>query len=165
MATAFDRDNLRRVVHDAVLGPDLRRATFAGAARHGLSPWVRVVVRPVELRGEHHLQFSYFDGRKTTVKNHLPADAGPPLDELLALGFAGTHLSTRGEEIDIQHTKKGKLLLGRRPARARDGDLAHNRAKDVPLPEGRADRLLEAMGITTRDGRVRPTMRAKYTQI
>ena len=42
---------------------------------------------------------------------------------------------------------------------------AHNRAKNVPLPEGRADRLLEVMGIMTPDGRVRPTMRAKYTQI
>ena len=35
----------------------------------------------------------------------------------------------------------------------------------MPLPEGRADRLLEVMGIMTPDGRVRPTMRAKYTQI
>jgi SAM-dependent methyltransferase len=37
--------------------------------------------------------------------------------------------------------------------------------KDLPLPEGRADRLLEVMGIATADGRVRPTMRAKFTQI
>jgi len=35
----------------------------------------------------------------------------------------------------------------------------------VPLPEGRADRLLEAMGILDRHGRVRPTMRDKFTQI
>jgi hypothetical protein len=41
----------------------------------------------------------------------------------------------------------------------------HNRVKDVPLPEGRADRLLEVMGIATPDGRVRPTRRAKFTQI
>src|SRR5262249_21392624 len=39
------------------------------------------------------------------------------------------------------------------------------RIKDVPLPEGRADRVLEVMGILTRDGHVRPTMRAKFTQI
>ena len=41
----------------------------------------------------------------------------------------------------------------------------HNRVKDVPLPEGKPDRLLEVMGIATPDGRVRPTMRAKFTQI
>ncbi|MBY0456930.1 MAG: SAM-dependent methyltransferase, partial [Gemmataceae bacterium] len=42
---------------------------------------------------------------------------------------------------------------------------SHNRVKDVPLPEGKADMLLEIMGIATPDGRVRPTMRAKYNQI
>jgi hypothetical protein len=41
----------------------------------------------------------------------------------------------------------------------------HNRAKDVPLPEGKADHLLEVMGITTPDGQVRASMRPKFTQI
>ncbi|MBY0514506.1 MAG: SAM-dependent methyltransferase, partial [Gemmataceae bacterium] len=42
---------------------------------------------------------------------------------------------------------------------------SHNRVKDVPLPEGEADHLLEVMGISGPDGRVRPTMRAKFNQI
>src|SRR5262249_30003103 len=60
----------------------------------------------------------------------------------------------------------GKILVGRRKAATPDHtDTAHNRTKDVPLPEGRADRVLEVMGILATDGRLRPTMRAKYTQI
>ena len=39
------------------------------------SPWVRVVVRPVELRGSRHLQFSYFDAKKDTTKNFPVAEA------------------------------------------------------------------------------------------
>jgi SAM-dependent methyltransferase len=35
----------------------------------------------------------------------------------------------------------------------------------VPLPEGKRDVLLDAMGILDRNHRVRPTMRAKFTQI
>jgi hypothetical protein len=161
-----DQNAARRLLTDAVLGPDFRRATFAGAARLAPSPWVRVVVRPVELRGERHLQFSYFDGRKTVVKNHLVSEAGAALDELLAVGFAGVHVTTRAEEIDVRTTKKGKVIVGRRAAEfISTEEQAHNRVKDVPLPEGRADRVLEAMGVLTADGRVRPTMRAKYTQI
>lgn len=59
------------------------------------------------------------------------------------------------------------MLIGRRKAAAAAASESptHNRVKDVPLPEGRADRVLEAMGILTAGGRVRPTMRAKYTQI
>jgi SAM-dependent methyltransferase len=164
---ATEVDSLRTLVTGTVRATDFARATFAGAHRGRPSEWVRVVVRPVELRSGRHLQFAYFDGKKTVTHNHQGAQAGPPLDELLAVGFAGIHLSTRAEEIDVRTTKKGKVIVGRRPAEpsAPAGDLRHNRVKDVPLPEGRSDPLLEAMGILTRDGHVRPTMRAKYTQI
>jgi hypothetical protein len=59
----------------------------------------------------------------------------------------------------------GKITVGRRTGEIVAAPEEHNRAKNVPLPEGRADRLLEVMGIMTPDGRVRPTMRAKYSQI
>src|SRR5262245_10190973 len=166
MATGdLDRDALGRLVTETVLGADFRRATFGGVARGAVSPWVRVVVRALELRGESHLQFSYFDGTKDVTKNFRPDEARQPLEELLEIGFSGIHLSTRTEEIDIRTTKKGKILAGRRKVAGDATDVeAHNRAKNVPLPEGRADRLLEVMGIMTPDGRVRPTMRAKYAQ-
>jgi hypothetical protein len=163
----LDRDSLYQLVTAAVRGPDFRRATFGGATRGGPSPWVRVVVRPVEVRGAPHLQFAYFDRTKCVAKNFAGPEADAPLADLLALGFSGIHLSTRTEEIDLRTTKKGKVLVGRRAAGvdAAAPAAAHNRPKDVPLPEGRADHLLAALGIATPDGRVRPTMRAKYTQI
>ncbi len=162
-----DRETLCELVSAAVLGPGFRRATFGGVTRgESPSPWVRVVVRPVELRGEVCLQFSHFDGKKDITQNYPVRDAEAPLSEILALGFSGIHITTDAEEIDIRTTKKGKVLVGRRKV---NGGVAepepHNRVKDVPLPEGKADRLLEVMGIATADGRVRPTMRAKFTQI
>ena len=164
----LDAEGLRRLVTETVLGADFRRATFAGVAR-GENPlaWARVVVRPVAVRGEPHLQFSYFDAKKDTTQNYRPADASGPLAEVLAVGFSGIHLTTTGGETDLRTTKKGKVLVGRgKPATpAGEQPSTHNRVKDVPLPEGRADRLLEVMGIATADGRVRPTMRAKFTQI
>ncbi|MGL4554663.1 MAG: methyltransferase, partial [Gemmataceae bacterium] len=62
--------------------------------------------------------------------------------------------------------KKDKVLIGRRKADAPAAAVTgHNRVKNLPLPEGRPDRLLEVMGVLTADGRVRHAMRAKYTQI
>jgi hypothetical protein len=167
-STRPESEDWRRLVTEAVLGPDFRRATFAGAARGATpAPWVRVVIRPVEARGEHRLQFSYFDAKKDVTRNCRGAEASSRLDEILDVGFAGVHLSTRTEEIDIRMTRKGKVLVGRRRAEVAvpEAPPPHNRVKDVPLPEGRADRLLEVMGILTSDGRVRPARRAKYTQI
>jgi hypothetical protein len=162
----LDAESLRRLVSDAVTHADFRRATFGGPHRFSVpSAWVRVVVRPVELRGDRQLQFSYFDARKDTTKNYPVAEAAAPLGEILAVGFVAIHLDTATEAIDIRTTKKGKSLVSRRAQQAIAPDTSHNRVKNVPLPEGRADCLLEALGIATCDGRVRPTMRAKYTQI
>jgi Methyltransferase domain len=164
----FAKDLLPRLVIETILASDFCRATFGGAVRGpAASPWVRVVIRPVDLRGERYLQFSYFDARKDITKNYRGGEISPHVDEVLNVGFAGIHLSTSSEEIDIRTTKKGKVLVGRRKAASpvSPAQQPHNRVKDVPLPEGRADRVLEVMGILTRDGHVRPAMRAKYTQI
>jgi SAM-dependent methyltransferase len=127
---------------------------------------VRVVVRPVELRGGRFLQFAYYDARQSRTHNATPTDAAARLDEVLTVGFSAVHLDTDTGETDVRLSKKGKVLIGRRTAAAAPpADTAHNRQKDVPLPEGRADHLLEALGIMTPDGRVRPTMRAKFTQV
>src|SRR6185436_6239277 len=145
-----------------------RRATFGGPRRATVElPWRRVVIRPVALRGQVWLQFSYFDAKKDITKNYRGAEADDKLDQLLGAGFAGIHITTAAEEIDIRLTKKGRLQIGRKRIVAEDTvpRLSHNRAKELLLPEGRADRLLEVMGILTQEGHVKPTMRAKFNQV
>src|SRR6266567_1179867 len=100
-----DRETWRQLVSNTVLGPAFRRATFGGVVRRDATfPWVRIAIRPVELRGERCLQFSYFDAKKDITKNFLGPEIGPRLDEILDAGFAGIHLSTGDEEIDIRTT-------------------------------------------------------------
>src|SRR5438067_101641 len=149
----------RHLVIETVLAPGFRRATFAGKPRGEVSSsWQRVVLRPVDLRGARYIQFSYLDGKKTTTKHFAGPEAEAQLVEVLALGFAGIHLATTSEEIDIRTTKRGKVLVGRRKAEGGStAPTAHNRVKDVPLPEDRAYRLLEVMGIATAEGRIKPT--------
>ncbi len=157
----------RTLITDTVLAPGFRRATFAGVAR-AANPagWVRVVVRPVELRGGRFLQFAYYDARQSHTHNATSDEASARLDDVLAIGFSAVHLDSDTGETDVRVTKKGKVLIGRRAAvGAAPADASHNRIKDVPLPEGRADHLLETLGIMTADGRVRPTMRAKFAQV
>src|SRR4051794_27987705 len=156
--TPTESDALLTLVSDAVFADDFRRATFSGVARAGAPwPWLRVAVRPVRLRGERLLQFSYFDRKKDVTKNFTPAEALAPLRELVAAGHAGIHLSARGEEIDVRTTKKGKILIGRSKSdESAPVQQRHDRAKELPLPEGKADRFLEVMGVSDRAGRVRP---------
>jgi hypothetical protein len=163
--SSTDHESLRQLLTDAILGSEFRRAAFGGAPRYGPTAWQRVAIRAIELRGERWLQFSYFDEKKDITKNFRAAESAAPLDEVMAIGFANVHLSTASEEVDVRTSKKGKVFVSRKPAEESKPVQPHNRLKDVPLPEGQANRLLEVMGILTRDGHVRPTMRAKYTQI
>jgi hypothetical protein len=167
-STELDSIAMRQLVNTTILAPDFRRATFGGAVRGAeRSPWVRVVIRPVAIGGERLLQFSYFDTKKDITKNYRGLEVAPRCQEILDLGYASIHLSTLTEEIDIQTTKKGKIFVGRHTEASAEAmeSISHNRQKNVPLPEGQPDRLLETMGILTHAGQVRPTMRAKYTQI
>ncbi len=164
--SAEDRERLLETIRDAVLNQRFQRAAFGGAVRgDGPCPWVRVLVRPVVVRGTRLTQFEFFDARQSFTRNEEPTAANALLRELVGFEFANVHARTGGEEIDIRVSKKGKLNVTRRAAATPDGDLTHNRVKDVPLPEGKADRLLETMGILTADGRVRASLRPKFTQI
>src|SRR5713226_9227100 len=92
--TPLDRQSLRQLVCDMIRAPDFRRATFGGAARGvTAAPWVRVIVRPVEVRGGRRLQFSYFDRRKNVTKNYGAEEIQPALDQVLDAAYAGIHLS------------------------------------------------------------------------
>ncbi|HEY4329367.1 MAG TPA: SAM-dependent methyltransferase [Phycisphaerae bacterium] len=158
----------------ALASPQLLRATFAGTTRFQKSPIKRAAIRPVDLRGTRLLQVSRFDGRKDISSNHSPDDLPAVLADVLAAGFANVHITTTTEELDLRLTKKGQLLIGRKtvdPSTQPNAKLplpipaAHNRVKDLPLPEGNPDPLLAALGILDRHHRVRPTMRDKFTQI
>jgi hypothetical protein len=161
----FTSQSLRELVRETVLSPGFVRATFGGAMRGTPCEWLRITIRPLMLRSVPHLQFTRFDGRKDFARNEPLAEAASELDSVLASGYSGIHLETKSEEIDLRTSKKGKVFVGRKPVRREAVAEPHNRVKDVPLPEGHADRVLEIMGIATADGRVKPTMRAKFTQI
>ena len=77
--TELEPEPLRQLITDTILGPDFRRATFGGAVRGTTaSPWVRVLIHPVELRGHRFLQFSYFDARKHITKNFRGQEISSP---------------------------------------------------------------------------------------
>ncbi len=59
METNPNRAEMLQFVRDAVIGAEFSRATFAGATRGAACEWVRVVMRPVEVRGARHVQFAY----------------------------------------------------------------------------------------------------------
>ena len=123
--------------------PTLLRATLSGPQRLQKSPRTRITLRPIQLHDILHLQISRFDARQDRTQNILPENLAAALADILAIGFANTHITTTTEELDLRLTKKLELTITRkkRPTASLETPptpTAHNRTKSVPLLEGSA---------------------------
>lgn len=141
--------------------------TLQGRVRGPAVPWRKIVVRPVLVKNKRHLQFSWFDAKQDVTKNYRGEEAAARVDEVLAIPYSAIHLSTTENDLQVQLTKKGKVILhrGGAPKEREAPDLAHNRTKTVPLPVERSVDVLQAAGIVNSEGQVKSQMADKYAQI
>ncbi len=161
-------DDHRTAVRQAVLDEKtFLRLTASGKARGAEPPWVKVVVRPVEVGGRRRMQFSCFDGTKDITKNFTGATVGEKLDEVLAMGFSQFHVQSTTGDLRVRITKKGRALVRRaKPSRhEREPVLTHDRRKPYPIPADGDDSFLQAIGIMGRSGSVRAAMQGKFRQV
>jgi SAM-dependent methyltransferase len=155
----------RQLVRAKILAREsLIRAVFTGQQTGSSQPWVKVVVRPVELKGQIHLQFSYFDEKKDITKNYLE-EGEAKVNELLELPFRNIFVESSAGNLQVNISKKGKALVNEtRPSKATT-DLTHDRQKNKILTAENAAPFLKAIGIMTEDGRIRADMQRKFKQI
>src|SRR5579871_2782719 len=180
MSSTTTATDYKQQIRDAILdNDDFIKATFSGRRRSQAdeqadeqagspsNPWKRVTVRPVLLRDQKHLQFSYFDAKKDITKNYRGGEAAEQLEELLAVEFKHTHVQTASSTLDITLSSKGRPMIQRSAFSNRPHalNLAHDRQKNVLLTAEGAAPFLKAVGIMTRDGRIRADMQGKFRQI
>jgi trans-aconitate methyltransferase len=136
------------------------------AAYRGDEPGlVRLVVRPVELRGAPHASFVWSYAQRDVTKNHPAADALELLRPWIGPGaFAHAHLLTADEDVELRYSRRGepRLTTSRAPASLAP-PAGHNREKQHALHLGLP--FLAELGIATPDGRLVPTMARKWRQI
>jgi SAM-dependent methyltransferase len=155
----------KQLVRERILASDtFIRAVFSGEQKGASVGWMKVVVRPVELKGQVHLQFSYFDEKKDVTKNYLE-DAPSKVYELLALPFRNIFVESSAGNVQVNFTKKGKALISSSQPSETTADLSHDRQKNRLLTDENAAPFLKAVGIMTQDGRIKADMQRKYKQI
>ena len=143
------------------------RAVFSGKQKGTFVQWVKVTVRPVEIKGEFNLQFSYFDEKKDITKNYSLAEAVHKVNGLLALPFRNIFVESNAGNVQVNFSKKGKALVkeSKSAAAPTPPNLAHDRDKPRLLSDENARPFLQMVGIMTQDGRIRADMQRKYKQI
>lgn len=176
-ATATD---YKQQIRDAILAnDDLIKATFSGQSRKQnkvqnskqtsdqSNHWKRVAIRPVLVRDQKHLQFSYYDAKKDITKNYLGDEIAGKLEEVLAVEFKHAHIETTRCTLDITLSQKGRAMIHNTAPtdQPKAVNLSHDRQKSLLLTAEDAAPFLKAVGIMTQDGRIRADMQGKFRQI
>jgi SAM-dependent methyltransferase len=143
------------------------RLTLKGQIRDTTLPWRQVIVRPVLIKNGRYLQFSYFDQKQDITRNYRGSEANQKLDEMLAMPFSSIVVQSTTGDLRVQFTNKGKAILHRDKAATanREPQLAHDLRKQLLLPADKPDLFLQATGIMDEQGRIRPSMQGKFSQI
>jgi len=158
----------KQIIRDNILREeDFIKATFSGQCRDRTVPWIKVIVRPVLVRGTKHTQFSYFDAKKDITKNYQGDESVEMLEQLLACEFKNVHVQTTHEAIAVTLSHKGKALIHttKSASQPREANLSHDRQKAVLLTSTDAAPFLKAVGIMTADGKIKADMQSKFRQI
>ncbi len=153
-------------VREALLDDEaLVRAVASGSRRNTVVPFRRVEVRYVDLRAGRQLQVTSYDDTSAHTRNvPLGEPTQQAVDDLLSVPFANWHVTTTNETVQLRVTKKGRPLLHRgAPAAATEPDRAHDRPKPRRLAED--DEVFTVLGLSTADGRLKPSRTAKFRQV
>jgi hypothetical protein len=138
----------------------LVRIVLSGRRRNMQTAHERIDLRPVLLKEVLHLQVTYSDGRAVTTKNFLPNKT--PFAALLRSGYASVLLEHTEGSVSLRITKKGEPLL-HRTQEVREQKLEHDRSKSRLLDP--SDPFLIAVGISDKDGAIKPSKADKYRQV
>ena len=125
----------------------------------------RVRMKPVELRGELHIQFEYQFERVLNHENITLDELHGKLKELLER-FRQVHAEFSDEKIHVQISKKFKIMWkSEQTESVKIVDLSHNRQKNYLLDENIPHPFLVRLGVQTPEGKVRNQHQDKFRQI
>ena len=148
----------------------LVKAVGSGRQRGTQPRWRRVELRYVDLKAGRHLQVTAYDGTQAHTTNHAAAPVDQPsaakeaVDELLDLPFCNWHVETTTQTHQVRVTKRLEAVVHTHDRAAEvEVDRGHDRDKERLLPED--DPVLVALGISDREGRIKPSRQAKYRQV
>lgn len=125
------------------------------------------VLRAVELQGKPMYQDTRTGGPSAAVANYSRNRAKELVRAMLESDFSEVHVQSADGDFHGRVTKRGRVLTSRSRRLQRDaaGPAAHDRAKDYPLEKCGSPLLLQALGFAGPDGKLLPSMHAKYRQV
>ena len=130
----------------------------------GKSGAQKTVATLIGIKGQPHLSLVTSLANNDITKNYAVADGIAHIATLLGETFLAATLFTTAKDFELTTNKKGEArLVTKKATYAAPPAATHNRAKSYLVEPARA--YLQALGVSDDQGRVKPSMYAKYKQI
>ncbi|GGR68856.1 SAM-dependent methyltransferase [Nocardioides luteus] len=151
-------------MRSVILDPEQLVKAVASGKQRGTTPkWRRAELRYVDLKAGRHLQITTYDATQAFTANHPVGDSSA-LDDLLDEPFANWILTTATEQTQIQAKTPTTALVSTTELTAPvEAERGHDQAKERLLPE--SDPVFRVLGLSDRDGKLKPSRQAKYRQV
>lgn len=124
----------------------------------------RIKLKPVELKEGYRIQFEYQYEQILKHQNLTIAQAVTELEQLFT-EFRQGLFQFIDEKVQIQLTKKFKVIYKSEADVRAAADLSHNRKKDYLLEDGIPYPFLVRLGVQSPDGKVKKQKYDKFRQI
>lgn len=126
---------------------------------------INIYIRPVLIRNEVMLKFTYRYPQRDEVQNYSTKEASQLLEQYLGADFLKADLFTLSRDVSLLYNKKRKSRLFTKAASHQTPpSMEHDRQKQRPL-ENQGQLYLKVMGITDQSGKVLKSGQKKYKQI
>jgi len=173
-------DELTSLLCRSVSDPTLQKILFS-TPRSSKLGFIRVAIRPIEVRGSRMIQFTSQSATQQFHQNYDEPAAAIELVRLATKEFRNIHLVTGVGSYEARFSRKGKCFLrmeARRQAKvskevagietslqSANPSGSHNRVRNYLIPEGVPCPFLVQTGVMSKDGDVHTSHSRKFRQI
>ncbi|HJV46846.1 MAG TPA: SAM-dependent methyltransferase [Bacillota bacterium] len=158
-------EKLKDLLKDLVTKQELNEAILSNLRMKDPDSYQKIVVKPIELKGERHYQFSFYYSKKVLHEN---LDGNETESKLLALfeqEFKQGLIHAPTADYQVLISKKQKVTILKKVATKQEVELSHNRQKKYLLEEGKPVPFLVELGVMTPEGKVVAKKYDKFKQI
>lgn len=157
--------DLRELLSDIINKNTLSKAILSNKVTKDKSISDKVIIKPVEIKGEVYYQFETFVDNKA-IHNNLEGILA--LEELISLikeSYKQGIFKTAEGEYQVLVSKKGKIKIISNKGQTSEIELSHNRPKKYILNEGEPVDFLMHLGVMSKEGKVFKQKYNKFKQI
>lgn len=138
---------------------------FSNPRKKATSSITKVVLRPIEIKGETFYQISEFTKTQAHHRNVTAQEAVKQMQEQLLIAFKQAVLYTADQDYHLLTNSNLETTILSQPPSKQLGEKAHNKTKNYLFEEGIAIPFLVELGVMNAQGKVHPQKRDKFRQI